>query len=464
MKSRMTVVLASGLLAALGCRSAEPPLPIETSSMEQDRPRSVPAPAPGVPKTIDLATALRLAASGHLDVLEARARVREAEGRASSADGYLLPVLAVGASVGNLRGQAQSSFGDVREVNFYTVNALGTVRIAANVGESVYRDLAAHRFVEAASGFELAQLQRTLFDVSVGYLILVESDGTVRIQEQFVQEAQTLARLTQARAAQGLGSALDAERAQAQAAAAEQRLLGARNERQRRSKALAASLRLDSTVDLVPADKDLAPATLVDPAEDLQRWLGRAGERRQEISAYQSSREAARNEASAVRWSVWGPEISAGATTGVLGKSFGTLDERASWFVGAGWTFSLGGPGRIEAAEARADQAELALQRFRDRLQASVAGSFQELALSRQQLEPSQRELTSAENALRIARANYEGGLLAETDLLLAQQAADQARLRRLGAVSRFNQAQLQLLAESGVASIDTLSRGAAPK
>lgn len=463
MKTR-TLILVAAALAAGGCRAPEPALPVDLTTEEHEPSKArVPEP-PLLSRTIDLASALRLAASDHLDILEARARVREAEGRASSADGYLLPVLSVGAAVSNLRGQAQSSFGDLKEVNFYTVNALGTIRISANVGESIYRDLSAHRGAEASSGFALAQIQRTLFDVSVGYLALVESDGTVRIQEQFVREAQTLARLTQTRAAQGLGSALDAERAQAQAAAAEQRLLGARNERQRRSKALAASLRLDAGVDLVPADKDLSPATVVDPAEDLQRWMGRAAERRQETFALQANREAARNEASAVRWSVWGPEVAAGAAFGVLGKSFGTLDERDSWIVSAGWTFSLGGPGRIEAADARADQAEIALRRFQDRLQASVAGSYQELVLSRQQIEPSQRELTAAENALRIARANYEGGLLAETDLLLVQQGADQARLRRLGSVARYNQAQLQLLADSGVASIDTLSGGAAPK
>jgi outer membrane protein TolC len=261
-----------------------------------------------------------------------------------------------------------------------------------------------------------------------------------------------------------VGSALDSERARAQAASAEQRLLSARNERQRRSKILAASLRLDSTVDLAPADKDLAPATLVSPTEDLQKWLGRAAERRPEIVAYQAAREAARDEVSATRWSVWGPEVSAGAAWGGLGKSFTTVDERANYIVALGWTFSLGGPGRIEAAEARAAQVDIALERFRDRLQASVAGSYQELALSRQNLDPAQRELTAAEAALRIARANYEGGLLPENDLLLAQQAADQARLRRLSAVARFNQSQLQLLAESGVAGIDTLTGGAAPK
>ena len=464
----MTIPLKSliGFAAATalaGCGSADSvPLPEAVSG--EHAPARPQAETPATPKTIDLTTALRLAAGIHLDILEARARVREAEGRASSADGYLLPVLSVGGAVSNARGTLQSSFGQLQEGNYYTVSALGTVRISTNVGESIYRDLAAHRAVEASEAYELSQVQRTLFDVSVGYLALVESDSTVRIQEQFVQEAQTLARLTQAREAQGLGSALDSERARAQAAAAEQRLLGARNERQRRSKALASALRLDATVDLAPADKDLAPASLISAAEDLPKWLGRAGERRPEIRAYQASREAARNEESATRWSVWGPELSAGAAWGGLGRSFNTVDERANYVVSLGWTFSLGGPGRIEAAEARTVQAGIALERFRDRLQASVAGSFHELDLARQNLDPAQRELNAAEAALRIAKANYEGGILPENDLLLAQQAADQARLRRLAAVARFNQAQLLLLAESGVAAIDTLTGGSAPK
>jgi outer membrane protein TolC len=182
------------------------------------------------------------------------------------------------------------------------------------------------------------------------------------------------------------------------------------------------------------------------------------------VTALQSSVEAFRQEASATRWSVWGPELAAGAAFGVLGKSAGTLDDRDNYLVTLGWSFSFGGPGRIESADARSQQAALALQNFQDRLQCSVASVYQEMLLSREQLDPAQRELTAAENALRIARANYEGGLLPENDLLLAQQGADQARLRRLAAVARFNQSQLRLLAESGIASIDSLSGGAAPR
>src|SRR5581483_9188559 len=120
----------TGLFAALvGCAATEPALPPEIHESRQGPPSSPPA-TPAERKSIDLTTALRLAAGTNLDVLDARARVREAEGRASSADGYLLPVISAGAAVGNTRGTAQSSFGELKEVNFYTVNALGTLRIS----------------------------------------------------------------------------------------------------------------------------------------------------------------------------------------------------------------------------------------------------------------------------------------------------------------------------------------------
>jgi outer membrane protein TolC len=460
----LRVAAVCALLAGLGCRAngGAPESGVPADMPRNDALRAgvpaPPGPAPETSRPIDLTTALRLAAGTHLDVLEARARVRELEGRASTAEGALLPVLTLGGNLGHTHGRVQGSFGEVREVDFDTVNAVGTVSVSANIGESIYRDLAAHRAAQAASDFEQATVQRTLFSVAISYVALVEAELTVRIQDQFVQEAQSLARLTQAKEAQGLGTSLDAERARAQAAAAEQRLIAARNDRQRRSKALAAALRLDATVDLVPVDTDLKPATLADPADPLPRWMNRAIGGRPERRALEGVQEAARQEASATRWSVWGPQLSAFALAGEVGTNTGDLDDRNSWGVFLGWSFSFGGPGRIETADARVEQAGLALERFQNELQAGVAAAHRELQLSKDRLEPAERELASAEKALRIAKATFEGGLLPESDLLLAQQAADRARLNRLAAVSRFNQAQLRLLAESGTASIGTLT------
>ncbi|HLY11375.1 MAG TPA: TolC family protein [Planctomycetota bacterium] len=466
-RSTIGRLLATGLLAAAGCHSAEPALPDsvhERAVREPAAPPGAPTPLSQETHPVDLGTALRIAAGSHLDILEARARVREAQGNAQAADGYLLPILTAGGTWGRTEGNVQASFGNLGEVNFGTITALGTVQISSNVGQSIYHDLATHRVAAASAEFELAQVQRTLLEVSQAYLSLVEADSIVRINEQFVLETQGLVRYTQAREAQGLGPALDTERAKTQAADAEQRLLVARNERQRRSKTLAAALRLDSSIDLSPVDKDLAAATLVTPAETLQDWLQRAAEHRPETRAFRASREAAEQESKATRWSVWGPQVTAGYLYGGLGRSPSSVDDRDSWVVGVGWSLSFGGPGKIEAADARLQQADLQLQRFQDRLLASVSGAFQEVVLTRQRLDPADRELTAAEKALRLARVNFEGGLLPENDLLLAQLAADQARQRRLEAVSRYDQAQLELMAESGVASVGSLSGGAGSK
>src|SRR5439155_15218632 len=217
---------------------------------------------------------------------------------------------------------------------------------------------------------------------------------------------------------------------------------------------------LDSTLDLDPVDKDVSPATLLNAEESLQSWVDRADARRPEARALEWQKIASAHEASATRWSAWGPELSGLAYFGDVGKSYGSLDERDGWAVLVGWNFSFGSPGRIEAAEARVEQAGLALERFRDRLRASVAGAHQEFLLAKNRLDPAQRELDSAEKALKIANASFQGGALSQIDLLLTQQGADQARLKRLSAVVRFNESQLRLLGESGIASVDTFTGG----
>jgi outer membrane protein TolC len=67
-----------------------------------------------------------------------------------------------------------------------------------------------------------------------------------------------------------------------------------------------------------------------------------------------------------------------------------------------------------------------------------------------------QEEVTSAEEALRLTRKNLETGTGLTIDVLVAQDAADQARLRYATAVIRYNQAEINLLAALGL--IDQVS------
>ncbi len=69
-----------------------------------------------------------------------------------------------------------------------------------------------------------------------------------------------------------------------------------------------------------------------------------------------------------------------------------------------------------------------------------------------------QEQVTAADEALRLAAKNLEVGTMTTLDVLQAQDAAAQARLRLADAVVRYNQAQLDLLAALGLLDQTTLS------
>ena len=107
-----------------------------------------------------------------------------------------------------------------------------------------------------------------------------------------------------------------------------------------------------------------------------------------------------------------------------------------------------------EAFEAAAAiDAEQALDRARAQViraaQASVAHA-QLIGLARQQV-------TAAEEALRLSELNLRAGTATTLDVLQAQDAATQARLRHAEAVIRYNQSQVNLLAAIGLLDVDAL-------
>jgi len=61
------------------------------------------------------------------------------------------------------------------------------------------------------------------------------------------------------------------------------------------------------------------------------------------------------------------------------------------------------------------------------------------------------QQVTSAEGALRLTQKNLQAGTGLTIDVLQAQDAADQARLRYATAVVRYNQSQVNLLAALGL-------------
>ena len=67
------------------------------------------------------------------------------------------------------------------------------------------------------------------------------------------------------------------------------------------------------------------------------------------------------------------------------------------------------------------------------------------------------RQVTAADEAHRLTQANMRAGTMTTLDVLQAQDAVAQARLRYAEAVVRYNQAEVNLLAAIGLLDRDAL-------
>ena len=99
---------------------------------------------------IDLVTVLRLAGAESLDVKLAEARVSEARATADSATWALFPTLSPGVSYRKHSGQLQDIVGQVLDVNKESLAAGATLGVSLELGEAVYRRLAAKQTALAA--------------------------------------------------------------------------------------------------------------------------------------------------------------------------------------------------------------------------------------------------------------------------------------------------------------------------
>ena len=403
---------------------------------------------------IDLPTALRLAETKPFEIRLAQHRVAAANAERQAAGAALLPDLGLSVGRGRLRG------------NITTVADIPAARLTWFVNPVVvHQESLAARLNAVVAAARLAGVsQDTYLKVADGYLNLVRAQAEVAVAAQGEREMEELVRLTERLQERGMAIPADRSRTRVQLAAQQQETVEAQSRFREASVRLAATLNLDLTVTLVPADNELRQTTLVDQNQPLEQLIQRALTRRPEIREADSSlaERAARRRATASKYSV--PRVG-------FEKWIGRFDAaRASagdlrdhwWFIEWRGLEGLGfaAKGDIRAAREREQEAAAAREQTRAQVIASVLTAREGALAAGERLKLAGQAIQDAHETLRISKLRLENQVGLALEVLQAQTALAQARANLLTAIADYNLAQARLLHATGSLSPQSLRAG----
>jgi len=409
-------------------------------------------PAPGGPVPIDLPTVLRLAGANAVDVQIARERLEAARATATGALMQFLPWLSPGASYRRHGGLIQDVVGNIVTANkdSYALGASGNLQV--DVGDALFRTLAARQSVRAADHQVRTQQQEVSLRAAHAYFDLLEAQATMAAAAEALDISRSYESQLHRAVEVGIAFKGDELRVRVQTQRNQLVLQQATEQRRIQAARLAEVLRLDPAIDLVANDAELAPLPLSNASDSMDVLVREALAARPEIGEAEALIRAATE---TERGSVYGPlipSVSGQLFLGGLGggKQAGpsTFGASRDYFTAVGWRIGPGGlfdVGRTRLARARVSEARWNLEKLKDGISRQVVEARTRALSQEQQVETAKEALATAEEMLKLTQARrvFEVGVVLEN--ILAEQ--DQARARQdyARALGEFNKAQYAL-------------------
>ncbi len=510
-RSLAALVFMTGLDLVTGCRQPQAPPVARPSVTPATQPAgsAVRLAGTGIKPmytellAIDLPTALRVARAQNLDIQEARQSVLISRGQYESTVGSAFPAIVPTGLFEHVEGAVRASPGNQIQVGFDSFQFSGAIQWVINPPRVIYEIVAARKRLGATELQEQSTILETLRRSALQFYDLALAQARVAAAQQAVTEAEELLRINTLRLRTGTGTPADELRARARRAERQQDLVNAIRAFYDASVALATTLRLHPTVTLVPHVEDVRPITLVEEDLHVQDLLALAAEHRPDLASVRTRIEAAAAALGATWWGAFGPQFQLGYEVGGLmgnskhtkppqgipanlivnptsstgafssnpvangvikelisrgaqrlegaqNQTFGAHEtERGS--AGYDWRLSPSAFGDLKSGNAIAVQAVLEAERQLDQVGAQVVSAQQASHTNFALIGLAQEQVTSAAEALRLAQKGLDVGTMTTLDVLQAQDAAAQARLRFADAVVHYNQSQVDLLGALGL-------------
>lgn len=406
---------------------------------------------------IDLPTVLRLAGAQNLDVQIARERMAEARANHQSTRLQFFPWVAPGITYRQHDDRIQDVQGNLIDVNKYSYAPGATVGVQLDLGDALYKMLAAKQLAHAADHGAEAQRQDSILAAVQGYFDLALAQGAIGVAREAVRISSDYETQVGNAVAAGLAFKGDLLRARVQRERNHLALRQAQEQQRVQAARLAQLLRLEPTLELAAAESELAPLCLIASNTALASIIQQSHASRPELKQSQSLSAAAREAKDGARYGPWIPTFGAQAFWGGLGggragisDSFGGQQDfvvGATWRIGPGGLFDIG---RTRSAEARWKIATLSADKLRDEITRQAVEAFTRWQSLTDQLATAGRALKAAEEGLRLAQQRKEFAVGVVLETIQAEQDLTRARLDYIKAMAECNQSQYSLSRAAG--------------
>ncbi len=303
----------------------------------------------------------------------------------------------------------------------------------------------------AAARFSLQDTRDGVVALCAGlYLQAVAAESRVEAAEAQLTTAETLATRAHDMHAAGTVPGIEALRADVQLAAQRQRVIQARNDRDRQRLALAHAigLPLEQAFDLVDR-VPYATISAVAPDEALRQALSARADLK---GATARLRAAEAEQAAALGETL--PSLSASASLTEVCPSAGDMQRTYAFMIALGIPLFEGGRAQGHIAESRA-----AVERQRARVNDLKAGidlevrtALLDLGAAAQQVEVARDARGLAEQQLTQAKDRFEAGVASNIEVVEAQQALAEASETYITSLLAHNLAKLALARAMGTA------------
>lgn len=328
-------------------------------------------------------------------------------------------------------------------------------------GKVLFGVLKAKHEYKAARAGEKASLSDTLMTITKDYYNLVLSEALLQIRIQAVRTSEEQLRNNTNRFHSGLATNLDVLQSTTQLSRDRQSLVDQQIARRNASIKLAEDINVYLGKDLLPVEMTIKKVRLLDPQLSVSDLLRLAIDHRPELKQFDELRLAAKR-------AIIVSQAPLHPTFAFTGNIFGVGPPKqieALYALGLNVNWQLGGMGTVDAAKIQsarwqARQAHLEANKELVTILGQVRSSILQSLDSERNVEEASNEVASAAEELRLAQLRFRSGLGTNIDIITAQRDYTQALIDKAQAIINFNIAQAQLLHDTGMISVDTLSSG----